>query len=798
MLKNLLKVAFRNIRKEKGYSAINILGLTIGITCSILLLLYILDELSYDRYHEKADNIYRIVSHIKEPDNEFTWAVAQYVLADELLEKYPEVQNAVRLNNLGRRLFQKDEKSFYEEDFYIADSTLFDIFTYEFINGDPATALDEPNNTVLTKSMAIKYFDKTDIIGETLTDLNTNQTYKVTGVIEEVPYNSHLRFDGLVSASTFTQYQQQSSWGGFGVFTYIEFQDNYNPAEFQSNLENIVTERVNPIFESMGISVKYELQRITDIHLHSKIQDEAEAGGDISYVYIFSAIAAFMLIIACINYMNLATARSAKRAKEVGIRKVMGSMRGQLIRQFISESVVLAVIALIISLGLIYILIPSFNDLANKHIVFSDLFDIRVILALIGTVVFVGIIGGSYPAFYLSKFNPATVLKGKVTNKGGNAFIRKTLVVLQFSISIFMLISTLVVFNQLDFLMNKDLGFNKDQVLRIQVPDQQMRSSLNVFKNKLVSEPDIKVMATSSTTPGSNIGKVIFNVEDNKGEMLEKGIDFYWADYDFIDALGMKIVEGRNFSRDILSDTIEAALVNEAMVERMNWQDPIGKKFEIPTQNGPQVKRVIGVVKDYHQNSLYDVIEPLMIMFKEGNYYTYVKLTGQDLKAGVASVESHWKEVYPNKPFEFQFLDQDFAAQYDADETRGTIFTIFSILTIIIACLGLLGLTSFTTAQRTKEIGVRKVIGATVQSIIILISKEFILLVALATLIAFPVAYYFMNSWLEAFAYRIELKNEVLTFILSAVIALTITMLTVGYHSAKAAMANPVNSLKDE
>lgn len=794
MLKNLLKISVRNIKKEKGYSAINILGLTIGITCSLFLLLYILDELSYDKYHENANNIYRVVSHITEPENEFTWAIVQIPMAEELAENYSGVEDATRFYTIGRELIQQGEKSFYEEDFYFVDSTVFDMFSYEFISGDPKTALDEPHSIVLTESMAVKYFDTNDALGKTLTYVDHNQDYKVTGIIKDVPQNSHFRFDALMSVNSFPPFKQEKNWGRFFAYTYIKLPDNYNPADFQPIFDRIVAEHVNPIFEKRNIKVDYKLQRITDIHLHSKIQDEAEAGGDISYIYIFSAIAVFMLIIACINYMNLATARSAKRAKEVGIRKVMGSFRGQLIMQFIIESVILAFVAFLISLLFIYLLMPAFNHIADKNFNFTDLLDQRVVLAMVGVMIFVGVIGGSYPAFYLSKFNPAAVLKGKISNKGGNAFTRKTLVVLQFSISIFMLISTLVVYDQLNFLMQKDLGFDKERLLRIQIDDARTRNSLDVLKNKLINKPAVKQFATASATPGENVSKAIFQVEDNEGKMTERVIDGYFADYDFVDALGMTIKEGRNFSRDVPSDTLEAVLVNESMVKRMSWENPIGKRFE---REG-RVRQVIGIIKDYHQNSLYEEIEPLMIIFRKDNYYTYIKLGGNDLPSAVAQVENAWHDVYPNKPFEYQFLDQDFDAQYDADQRRGAIFTIFSVLTILIACLGLMGLTSFTTEQRAKEIGIRKVIGASISSIIILISKEFIFLIALATLIAFPVAYFIMDNWLQDFAYKIELKEEILTFILSAVLALFITILTVGYHSAKAAMANPVNSLKAE
>ncbi|MEO0555027.1 MAG: FtsX-like permease family protein [Bacteroidota bacterium] len=795
MLKNLVTIAFRNILKEKGYSLINLLGLSIGITCSLFLTLYVLDELSYDKYHKNAENIYRVVSNIKEPDNAFTWAVAQIPLADELRDNHAEITNAVRFFGTGRTLYTYEDKSFNEEEFYLADSTVFEMFSYKFLQGDKETALDNPYSIVLTESMAIKYFGSADCLGKALTDPENDQ-YKITGIIEDVPDNSHFSFDALISRNSAPSYQ--GSWGNFGVFTYVQFPDGYSPLEFRPNLDSIISQRVNPIFEQFGITINYELQRITDIHLYSKIQDEAEEGGDISYIYIFSIVAAFMLIIASINYMNLATARSFKRAKEVGIRKVMGSLKAQLIKQFLTESILLALLALLISLAAIFLILPYFNDLANKSIELSNLFSQEVIFILLAIIVLTGVVGGSYPAFCLSNFNPAEVLKGRVSSKEGGGLIRKGLVIFQFAISIFMLISTLVVYDQLNFLRNKDLGFSKDQMLRLELPSRDLRNKLGVLRNSLIQQPGIVNVASASSSPGNNVGKVIFNVESNDGEMLEKGIDFYNADFDFVSTMGMEVIEGRDFSRDILSDTIAAVLVNEAMVDRMAWDEPLGKRFDIPARDTVYTKRVIGVVKDYHQNSLYDEIEPLMIMFSKNNYFTFIKMDGEDINSLVARVEDSWDNTFSNQPFEYQFLDQDFDSQYAADERRGTIFTIFSTLTIIIACLGLLGLTSFTTEQRTKEIGIRKVLGANLKMIVFLISKEFLILVMIATIIAFPVAYYFMDNWLQSFAYKIELTREAPTFLLSAALAVLITLLTVGFHTLKAAVANPVNSLRSE
>ncbi|HCW08674.1 MAG TPA: ABC transporter permease [Cytophagales bacterium] len=794
MLKNLLKIAFRNLIKDKGYTTINIAGLTIGITCSLFLLMYILDELGFDKYHVNANNIYRIVSNIKEPDNAFTWAVVQKPMAVELRDNYPEVKNTVRFEGMNRTLFKNGDKQFYEEDFFLVDSTVFDMFTYEFLAGDPNTALDQPFSMVITEAIAKKYFAyPLDALNQTLVN-QQEESFKITGIIKDVPLNSHLRFTALVSQST--RKQQQGSWGNFGVATYILLPEGYDLKKMQLSLGKIVKEKVNPIFESVGIKINYELQRITDIHLHSKIQDEAEAGGDISYIYIFSAVAAFMLIIACINYMNLATARSTNRAKEVGLRKVMGSQRSQLMIQFLTESVIVAFISLALSILLIYAFLPQFNSLANKHLPFSYLIQKPVALSLIGIILLTGILGGSYPAFYLSSFNPVSVLKGKLASRGGNSVFRKGLVVTQFALSIFMLISTLIVFDQLQFLREKDLGFNKENVVRLNLNNHALREKGEAFAEQLRKLPNVLSVGKADASPGEGIGKLLLKVEDADGKMVDRGVDLYSADYDFIQTLKMNIVTGRNFSKDNPSDSAYAILANESMVKRMGWKDPIGKKFA--GGGGRFEKRVVGIIKDYNQNSLYDEIEPLIIILQKEVNYIFVRLAPGDLHTSIATLEKEWKATFPNNPFEYTFLDEDLNSQYKADEKRSQIFTAFSGLTILIACLGLLGLAAYTTEQRTKEIGVRKVIGASVNNLVLFVSKDFFLLVIMGTLLAYPAAWYFTNRWLQNFAFRIELDNEWSTFILSALIALAITFFTVGYHVVRAALANPVNSLRDE
>ncbi|MBL7863422.1 MAG: ABC transporter permease, partial [Cyclobacteriaceae bacterium] len=737
MLKNLIKISIRNIVRDKAYSLINVAGLTIGITCSLFLMMYIIDELSYDKYHVNANNIYRVVSNVKEPDDAFVWRITQMPLADELRDNYPEVKNAVRFFSMPRDLFKVGEKEFYEEDFMFADSNVFDMFTYDFLAGDPATALDDPLSIVLTESVAKKYFETPQAaLGQAIRANRRQEDFKITGVIRDVPFNSHFRFDALISRNSRAQFT--GNWGGFGITTYIQLPEGYDLNRIQESLDKITKEKVNPVFAEMGVTVRYGLQRITDIHLYSKIQDEAEEGGDISYIYIFGAVAIFMVVIACINYMNLATARSVNRAKEVGLRKVMGSQRGLLMAQFLTESVLMASAALAFSLLLIYIFLPSFNVLANKHLPFSYILQAPIAISLVVIILVTGIVGGSYPAFYLSGFNPVEVLKGKLAARGGSVVFRKTLVVVQFALSIFMLISTLVVYDQLNFLRTKDLGFDKENVVRLNLSNRDMIRQGETLMQRLKRLPEVVSVGKASSSPGQGIGKLLMRVEDAEGKMVDRGVDLFVADYDFVDAMGMKIVQGRNFSRDNPGDTLRAVLVNESMVRRMNWKDPIGRKFSNDGQNGAEERTVIGVIKDYNQNSLYDVIEPLIVLLGQQNNYVFVRFKPGDLTSFMGSLEKEWKEMFPANPFQYVFLDADLNSQYRADEKRSQIFTGFSALTVAIACLGLLGLAAFTTEQRTKEIGVRKVVGASISNLVVLVSSEFFKLVALGMIFAIP------------------------------------------------------------
>jgi putative ABC transport system permease protein len=617
----------------------------------------------------------------------------------------------------------------------------------------------------------------------------------VTGVIENVPRNSHFTFNALLSLSP--NERNADGWGGFYIVSYLVLQKNFDTKILESKFPQLYDKNMASIFKRMGIKITYQLQPLTSIHLYSKL--DGEANGDISYVYIFSAVAFFMLLLASINYMNLATARSAKRSKEVGLRKVMGSLRSALMAQFLTESVLMTVLALTASFVLVALLLPFFNTVSGKEIQFRELLRPTFLLIALAIVVFTGFISGSYPAFYLSSFEPATVLKGSFNSKGGS-FFRKTLVVVQFTISLIMLICTWIVYEQLNYMRDKDLGYSREQVLTIDYQDRQPRGRYNLLRNSLLSNPNIRNVASASS-PTSNIGgRRIFGVESNTG-LKEMGFKPMGIDHDFLQTMGMKVVNGRDFSDKIPADTSNGVLVNEAAVKRMGWKEPLGKKVILgglpqPGQPAPTTLKVVGVVKDFHQQSLYMPIEPMIILYRPHNGVVHIKIDAKNADKTIEFIGKKWRETYPDRLFEYRFLDQDFESAYKADELRGRIFTAFSALTILIACLGLFGLATFTTEQRVKEIGVRKVMGASVSSVVLLLSKDFTKLVLFSFPIAIPIAWYSMDRWLQHFPYKTDIG--VWIFVVACVLTLLICWATVVYQSVKAAVANPVKSLRSE
>jgi putative ABC transport system permease protein len=793
MLKNLLLVAIRNFKRDKWYSLLNILGLMIGITFSLFLIFYIKDELSFDHFNKKSDRLFRITSYIKEPERDtMKIAITQLPLSATLKRDFPEVEEATRFISAGKPMFRNGDVRFFEDKVFFADSNVFKVFTHPFIEGDPNTALKAPRSMVLTASIAKKYFGTTQgLVGKALQN-DKGEVYKITGVVKDVPKNAHLRFNMLASSTTLPKDFGNNDWGNFNIFTYVLLKPNTSAGVFQAKLPPMYKKYMAPIFSQFNVTIRYGVQSVTDIHLHSDMSNEPEELGNISYIYIFASVALFMLLIACINYMNLTTARSARRAKEIGIRKVTGSTKRQLVTQFLVESTLTALFALLLSIGLIALLLSTFNTLSGKQITFDAILAPGTILILLGIVVFVGFVGGSYPAFYLSAFNPITILKGKLSKGSSNAALRRVLVVVQFSISMIMLICTWVVYSQLHYLRTVDLGFNKQQVLSLSAnSNNDLRTKIEAFQNDMRKNPNIASVSTSQATPGGgDINFSLFSIETKNG-FVDKGVDNYAIDEHYLQTLGMEVKEGRNFTG--LADTARRVIVNQSMVKAFAWDNPIGKRIR---QSGDTSAyyTVVGVVKDFNQKSLYNPITPLVLYFTSNSNRIQMKLESKNIPTTVAGIERSWKTYFPDLPFAYTFLDQDFDSQYAADQKRGKIFTAFSILTILITCLGLLGLIAFTTEQRQKEISIRKVMGAGISHIVPLLTSNFVILVGVSCIIAFPVAWLFMSKWLKIFPYNTGLGMT--PFLLSALSVLLITLLTVMFHAVKAAVANPTKSLK--
>ena len=642
--------------------------------------------------------------------------------------------------------------------------------------------------------MAHKYFGSVkNVIGKTLTNDN-NQVFTVKAVIGDVPRNSHMRFNVLISESTLPK-DFSNNWGGFNFPTYVLLKPGVTEAAFESKLKVMYDEYMASIFAQYNIKIHYGLIRITDIHLHSDMVNEPEELGSMSYIYIFSAVVVFMLLIACINYMNLTTARSARRAKEIGIRKVTGSTKSQLIAQFLVESTLVTFIALILSIGLILAFLPSFNLISGKQISYTTLLTPGTLIIVLVMVLLVGLIGGSYPAFYLSHLQPVQVLKGSVSKSSSNVVLRRILVVTQFTIALIMLVCTWVVDRQLNYLRTRDLGFNKEQVISLNAnTNKDIRSNILAFKNEMLKNPQIKSVSTSSSTPGGdNVNFNLFTVQTNTG-YTDQGVDCYVVDENYLNTLGIPMVRGRNFNS--LADTLRSIIVNEKMVEYFKWDEPIGKRVKFPGDTSSFYLEVVGVMKNFHQKSLYNPIAPLLLFYRPNNISMLAKVSPDNVPQTVSFIERSWKGNFPDLAFSYSFLDDDFNAQYAADQRRGKIYATFSMLTILITCLGLLGLIAFTTEQRQKEISIRKILGAGLSQLVPLITKNFVLLVGISCLVAFPVAYVFMHQWLKIFPYNAGMS--VWPFVYSGVTVLMITLLTVMFHTVKAAVANPTKSLKAE
>lgn len=806
MFGNYFKIALRNFLKYKTNTFINIAGFAIGLASCILILLYVRYELSYDRFHEKADDIYRISVRGTVGGNEFNQAVTAPPMGHALVNDYPEVINAVRLQRSENMLIRNKEIIFIENRFLWADSTFFEVFSYNLIFGDPETVLDAPHTIVLTEKLAKKYFGRVDVVGETM-EFEDFTPYKITGVCEDPPLNAHFKFDMLASLNSLG-YDKSPFWLNHAFHTYILLQPGSDPAQLEAKFPGLIEKYIGPQLQQVlgqsmdqftgeGGVFEYSLWPLTDIHLKSALEYEIQANGNITYIYIFSIIALFILAIACINFMNLSTARSMTRAREVGVKKVLGSSIGQLIRQFLTESIILTSVAMGIALMLAYILLPYFNEVAGKQFELQLVENWYTIPAILLTVVVVGTLAGIYPAFYLSSFDPARVLKSSISSSGKGSVLRRGLVVFQFSISIFLFISTLVVQDQLNYMQEKNLGWDKEHILVVKRA-WAIENNEDAIGAELLSNPNILTFSTSGNIPGRDFGVTVFrNSEAPRAE--QHLLSVMTSKHSLDKTFKFEMAAGRYFLKGNISDTT-SVILNESAVKVLGIEgDPIGK-FVTQPGNTPENDfnlAIIGVIKDFHYESFHQKIRPLLI-FHHNSWPAFISLriSPNNVRETIQYAEEVWKKFIPDKPFEYFFMDDDFDKLYDAEIRTSNIFSSFSILAIFIACLGLFGLATFTTMQRTREIGIRKTMGATVPEIVYLLSKQFSMWVLLANIIAWPAAWYFMSNWLTSFEYRIDINY--LTFLIAGAIAFVIALMTVIYHSVKAAIANPADSLRYE
>ena len=807
MLKNNLRIALRNLRKYKAFSLINIVGLAVGTACCILIFLYVKDELSYDKFNKNANRIYRVNLQAKVNNAEINSADSPAPMGAALLNNFPEVEAYTRVRNTSFPVIRYKDKAFSEERFFFADSTFFDVFTIKFLEGNPRTALAKPNSLVLTEATARKYFGNEEPIGKIL-NADHVRDYQVTGVVKGFPPNSHFHFDFLASMSTYKD-SRSPFWLSNNYYTYLLLRKGADPVKLYNEMSKMVKKYVSPQlklsigvnieqFESAGNRYTYNLQPLTSIHLHSHLADEIEPNSDISYVYIFSAIAIAILLIASINFMNLSTARSERRAKEVGIRKTLGSNRGQLVRQFIAESVLLSFISVMLAIVIVELVIPSFNSLSTKQIslnLFNNFFSLPLLAAF---AVIVGIIAGSYPAFYLSSFRPAHILKSDSRKGNRKSMLRGGLVIFQFAVSIVLFIGTFIIQDQLNYIQDKNLGFNKEQVVIINKTDD-IGKNIESFKRELASYPKVVKVTNSTSIPGNQRGDTAYKIE---GTSANQSVDIrvIGCDYNFTNTYDIKMAAGRFFSKEHPSDTM-AVVLNQAAVRSFGVSNPVGKNLVEygKTQDKSINHRIIGVVKDFNFESLHQKIRPLVFrLFASRNFgrFVSVRIAAGDYQNTISFIEKTWKKFAGDQAFDYSFFDQTWSHLYIAEQRTSKVSLVFSVLAIFIACLGLLGLAAFVTEQRTKEIGIRKVLGASMLEIFILLSKEFTKWVVIANVIAWPVAYFIMKNWLNDFAYKVSITPWI--FLYSGVLALIIAVFTVSSQVIKAARANPVKSLRYE
>lgn len=795
MIKNYFKLVFKNLRKQKAFSLINILGLTVGITCCLMIFLFVKHEFSFDDFHKNGNSIYRLarVSEAKgdKVSRHIAWVSGPYAAA--LRTDYPDaIKKTVRVMP-DNDLFTYNNIGFNEKKVYITDSNFFDFFNFPLLKGNPASVLNEPGSIVLTATAAKKYFGSEDPIGKTVA-MNKNLQLKVTGIAADIPSNSQLDFDMVVPISNFKYYDSIQGFPNNGLYTYVQLNPHVDPKKLEERFPQFMNKYLGKYYAENGFTMGLSLDPLKEIYLGDNILDGGNHGSR-KIVYIFISIGVLILIIACINFMNLATARAADRSKEVGLRKVMGAVRKQLVVQFIVESFLYAAAAAALALVLLQFLMPLYTNLLGYHLS-SFWTDAGVYLFIACIILAVGFLGGIYPALLLSSFSPIESLKGKLRVGKNSVFFRKALVVFQFSISVLLIIGITVITSQLSYVRHKDLGFNKEQSMLVRMDNMDIYRARTVFKNAVQNEPAVAGMALMSGEPGGFHDKYGFEAEAKPGEKVMFNTEF--TDFEFVQSLGLKVIAGRNFSSQFPTDTLQAVLINRAAASNLGYtpEQAIGKW--VKNLGRDSIRRaIVGVVEDYHFTSLKDKIEPLIISPGQDQRVAVIRLKpGNSMQATIAAIGKAYTRSAPGYPFEYNFLDEQFGRHYKDDIKQGNILSAFSAIAIFIACLGLFGLASYTAVKRTKEIGVRKVLGSSIQNIVVLLSKDLLKPVLLGTCIAVPAGYFIMTKWLQGFAYRIGVEWWML--VIAAAAAILIALITVSFQAVKAAVANPIKSLRTE
>jgi len=811
MLRSYFLVALRNLWRQKGYTLINIFGLTIGIASTILILLYVINEMTYDRFHEKADRIYRVWISGSMPATEMRHAVSSPPMAEALLNDYPEVEQTVRMRKAGGWVVKRGDVTFQEtdDDFIFVDSTFFDVFSFKLLKGDPKRCLVEPRSIVLTEDYARKYFGDEDPMGRTLKIEQDTNLSVITGVMQDMPQNSHFHYNMLGSLSTLGD-SRSTNWVNHNYYTYVVLKEGTDPREFESRLREMLFKYVGPMleqflgvtveqFEDAGNSYGYKLQNIRDIHLHSHLMYEHEPNGNPLYVYVFLVAAILILAVAVVNFMNLATARSTTRAREVGLRKVVGGKKRQLIAQFLTESVILSFLSLAAAVGLIYLLLPRYDNMIQLSLQFDIFSRPWIIPSLIAFAIVVGVAAGSYPAFVLASFKPAEVFQSE-RSRSGRGLLRSMLIVLQFTVTIVILVGTVVVNRQLHYMQNTEPGFNRDNLLLLKRSDL-LKDRIDAFKEQITQQSNVIAAANTTHIPTREFSENAHWLEGwDRGDIFTLATTYVSYDYD--KALGLEMVSGRFFNREMPTDSF-GVVINEAAVRALGLKDPLNNRFMEPGENGEEDRfmPIIGVVRDFHFASLQKEIAPMAMHFMRGNYegVVTIRLGNGNRAETIAYIEDTWKEFTNDAPFEYTWMADEYVKMYATEKRTSQILLVFSILSIFLTCLGLLGLISYTTNQRTREIGIRKIMGASVQVVMRLLSREVINLLAISGLISIP-AYFGARAWLQKFAYHIHFQVGIYFLILLLVIlvVLLLSMFTVSFHSYRAATANPADSIRDE